>query len=166
MSGALASFVESELLPDFFLFLRGSRLIMPHCDVPERVTVVTYDGRTIVVRPPNQVLCCFAHFKLTRVFKLNQGTIKGYDQTSNLILSDSFERIYSLDEPLAEEPLGLYIIRGDNMCVTSDFRKLCLNRFNGYRTECWWETWIQPKKPKWIIPQYEPTRLKRSISKL
>lgn len=46
-----------------------------------------------------------------------QGVVKGYDQTSNLILADAIERIYSLDEPVAEEPLGLYIIRGDNMCV-------------------------------------------------
>lgn len=46
--------------------------------------------------------------------------MKGYDQTSNLILADAVERIYSLDEPVEEAPLGLYIIRGDNMCELSE----------------------------------------------
>lgn len=40
----------------------------------------------------------------------------GFDQTTNVILSDAIERIYSMDEGVEEQPLGLYIVRGDNMC--------------------------------------------------
>lgn len=43
--------------------------------------------------------------------------LKGYDQTVNLVLEDSFERVYSLKEPVEAVELGLYIIRGDNMYV-------------------------------------------------
>ena len=44
-----------------------------------------------------------------------QGQLKGFDQTTNIILSDSTERVFSADEPVEEVPLGLYLIRGDNM---------------------------------------------------
>ena len=44
-----------------------------------------------------------------------QGDLKGFDQTTNVVLADSMERIYSTEEPVEESPLGLYVIRGDNM---------------------------------------------------
>ena len=46
-----------------------------------------------------------------------QGILQGFDQTTNVILSDAIERIYSLEEGVEEAPLGLYIVRGDNMLV-------------------------------------------------
>lgn len=55
------------------------------------VLVITQDGRTI------------------------QGKLEGFDQTTNVILSESVERVYSLDEAVEEVPLGLYIVRGDNI---------------------------------------------------
>ena len=55
------------------------------------VSIVTNDGRNIV------------------------GIFKGYDQTLNVILEQSHERIYSLHEGVVQNVLGLYIIRGDNM---------------------------------------------------
>lgn len=39
----------------------------------------------------------------------------GFDQTTNIILADSIERIFSVDEPVIEEPLGVEIVRGDNI---------------------------------------------------
>ena len=45
--------------------------------------------------------------------------MKGFDQTTNLILSGSIERVYSLDEGVEEVPLGLYIVRGDNIASRS-----------------------------------------------
>lgn len=39
----------------------------------------------------------------------------GFDQTTNVILSDSTERVYSMEEGVEEVPLGLYIVRGDNI---------------------------------------------------
>lgn len=44
-----------------------------------------------------------------------QGTLKGFDQTVNLILSGSHERVYSSGAGVEVVQLGLYIIRGDNM---------------------------------------------------
>ena len=46
-----------------------------------------------------------------------QGTLKGFDQTVNIILSGSHERVYSTTSGVEQVQLGLYIIRGDNMCV-------------------------------------------------
>lgn len=46
-----------------------------------------------------------------------QGTLKGFDQTINLILDDSHERVYSLTQGVEQVVLGLHIIRGDNMLV-------------------------------------------------
>ena len=42
----------------------------------------------------------------------------GYDQKSNVVLSDSKERVYSMDEGVEEIPLGLYLVKGDQMCVS------------------------------------------------
>lgn len=44
-----------------------------------------------------------------------QGMLAGYDQKSNVVLSDSKERVYSTDEPVEEIPLGLYLVKGDQM---------------------------------------------------
>jgi LSM domain-containing protein len=48
-----------------------------------------------------------------------QGVLAGYDQKSNVVLSDSKERVYSLDEGVEEVPLGLYLVKGDMMCVAT-----------------------------------------------
>lgn len=48
-------------------------------------------------------------------FSLQQGTLKGFDQSINLILEKSYERVYHLDRGVERTDLGLYIIRGDNM---------------------------------------------------
>ncbi|KAL7995348.1 putative sm-like protein Lsm8 [Plasmopara halstedii] len=59
----------------------------------ETISVITNDGRNII------------------------GVLKGYDQCVNLILDDSFERVFSLKEPVEAVELGLYIVRGDNISV-------------------------------------------------
>ena len=41
----------------------------------------------------------------------------GFDQKSNVVLSESKERVYSPDEGVEEIPLGLYLVKGDMMCV-------------------------------------------------
>lgn len=64
--------------------------------VDHQVLVVTQDGRVIV------------------------GQLKGFDQTTNIILSDSTERVFSADEPVEEVPLGLYLIRGDNISLVGE----------------------------------------------
>lgn len=57
------------------------------------VSVITADGRNIV------------------------GLLKGFDQTINLVLEDTHERVYSDDTGVEQIPLGLYIVRGDNVFV-------------------------------------------------
>jgi len=41
--------------------------------------------------------------------------LKGYDQTLNVILEGCHERVYSVGNGADDVPLGLYIVRGDNM---------------------------------------------------
>jgi small nuclear ribonucleoprotein (snRNP)-like protein len=46
---------------------------------------------------------------------LKQGKLKGFDQNVNVILVESQERVFSTTEGVEIVPLGLYIVRGDNM---------------------------------------------------
>ncbi len=64
--------------------------------VDKVVIILTNDGRSII------------------------GKLKGYDQTINVILEDSHERIYSTDCGVEQNPLGLYIIRGDTIAMISE----------------------------------------------
>ncbi len=60
------------------------------------VSVVTNDGRHIV------------------------GTLTGFDKVQNIILTSSFERIYSRDTATETVPLGLYVVRGDSLAVIGE----------------------------------------------
>ena len=64
--------------------------------VGHTVAVVTQDGRMIV------------------------GTLKGFDQTVNLILDESHERVFSSESGVQQVVLGLYIIRGDNIAIVGE----------------------------------------------
>ncbi|KAJ9473104.1 Sm-like protein LSM8 [Diplonema papillatum] len=57
------------------------------------VSIITNDGRHLV------------------------GTLKGFDQTINVILSESHERVYQTDEPVQQVVTGLSIIRGDDIAT-------------------------------------------------
>lgn len=61
--------------------------------VDQRVLVITQDGRVIV------------------------GTLRGSDAVGSIILAASVERIFSPDDGVEEVPLGLYILRGDAICL-------------------------------------------------
>ncbi|ETS60041.1 hypothetical protein PaG_06034 [Moesziomyces aphidis] len=45
------------------------------------------------------------------------GTLRGSDAVGSIILAASVERIFSPDEGVEEVPLGLYILRGDAICL-------------------------------------------------
>ncbi|CAH1392244.1 unnamed protein product [Nezara viridula] len=64
--------------------------------VNHTVSIVTTDGRNFV------------------------GTLKGFDQTINLILDDSHERVYSTTQGVEQVVLGLHIIRGDNVAIVGE----------------------------------------------
>jgi U6 snRNA-associated Sm-like protein LSm8 len=62
----------------------------------DTVSIITSDGRNFI------------------------GTLKGFDQTINIILDDSHERVYSLSQGVEQVVLGLYIIRGDNIAIIGE----------------------------------------------
>lgn len=59
--------------------------------VGKLVCVITLEGRTIV------------------------GTLKGQDAAGNVVLSEAHERIFSSDKGMEQDPLGLYLVRGDSV---------------------------------------------------
>jgi U6 snRNA-associated Sm-like protein LSm8 len=63
----------------------------------ETICVVTSDGRVIT------------------------GELVGNDQVQNLILNQAQERVYADDTPVETVELGLYVIRGDNVCMIGEF---------------------------------------------
>lgn len=72
-----------------------------------------------------------AQFQLSQSKRLTsvlQGTLRGYDQKSNVVLSESVERIYSADAGVDEAQLGLYLVKGDTMCVHIFLSGLCADR--------------------------------------
>lgn len=62
----------------------------------QTVSVITADGRILV------------------------GCLKGFDHATNVILDDCHERVYSMDQPVEIQRLGLYIIRGENIAVINE----------------------------------------------
>ncbi|XP_046400418.1 U6 snRNA-associated Sm-like protein LSm8 [Ischnura elegans] len=64
--------------------------------VNHTVSIITADGRNFV------------------------GTLKGFDQTINLILDESHERVYRTSEGVEQVVLGLHIIRGDNVAIVGE----------------------------------------------
>ncbi|KAF8317686.1 LSM-domain-containing protein [Clavulina sp. PMI_390] len=64
--------------------------------VDKLVLMILQDGRTIV------------------------GTLAGFDQKSNIVLSNSTERVYSLEEGVEEVPLGLYLVKGDTITLIAE----------------------------------------------
>ncbi|ODN97359.1 U6 snRNA-associated Sm-like protein LSm8 [Cryptococcus wingfieldii CBS 7118] len=48
------------------------------------------------------------------------GKLKGSDVYTNLILADSVEREYSVDQGVEMVPLGLYVIKGDNVALVAE----------------------------------------------
>ncbi|KPI44001.1 U6 snRNA-associated Sm-like protein LSm8 [Cyphellophora attinorum] len=64
--------------------------------INQKVLVITVDGRTLV------------------------GTLISCDQVTNIVLSDTIERIIRPaddDEPSMEQEHGLFLVRGDNITV-------------------------------------------------
>jgi len=93
-----------------FEFLR-SQCVISHQNIisslfhlSEEVLIITCDGRCIT------------------------GILAGFDQLQNLIIKNACERVYHLPPPdddslLEIVPLGLYLIRGDNVAIVSNVRE-------------------------------------------
>ncbi|XP_066144112.1 U6 snRNA-associated Sm-like protein LSm8 [Euwallacea fornicatus] len=74
--------------------------------VNHTVSIITSDGRNFI------------------------GTLKGYDQTINIILDESHERVYSTTTGVEQVMLGLHIIRGDNVAIIGQIDEEVDNRLN------------------------------------
>ncbi|KAF4583445.1 hypothetical protein EYR38_002196 [Pleurotus pulmonarius] len=48
------------------------------------------------------------------------GIMAGFDQKSNVVLSESKERVYSMEEGVEEIPLGLYLVKGDMIVLIGE----------------------------------------------
>ncbi len=79
-----------------YLHRSRSQRLSSYTDTLESITVVTCDGRLLA------------------------GILVGHDQVQNLILKDAQERIYSEEEDVEIVPLGLYMIRGDNVALVGE----------------------------------------------
>jgi len=64
--------------------------------VDHRVLLILQDGRTIV------------------------GVLAGFDQRADVVLADATERIYSTEEGVEEVPLGLYLVKGDQVMLIGE----------------------------------------------
>ncbi|XP_054976281.1 U6 snRNA-associated Sm-like protein LSm8 [Sorex araneus] len=64
--------------------------------------------------------------------KMIAGTLKGFDQTINLILHESRERVFSSSQGVEQVVLGLYTVRGDNVAVIGEINEetVCLGLGN------------------------------------
>ncbi|KAJ5950634.1 U6 snrna-associated sm-like protein [Penicillium vulpinum] len=73
--------------------------VLTNLDRTEKVLILTVDGRTLI------------------------GDLLSTDQTTNLVLANTVERIIRTpddDEPSTEIEHGLYLIRGDNVVVCGE----------------------------------------------
>lgn len=89
MSNVLEPLVNRKQ-DSFFLFLQNIIHILNSILIIDTVSVITADGRIIL------------------------GVLKGFDQTINLILDDSFERVFTMNG-VEQVKLGVFIIRGENV---------------------------------------------------
>eukprot|EP00929_Paragymnodinium_shiwhaense_P117615 TRINITY_DN8844_c0_g2_i2.p2 TRINITY_DN8844_c0_g2~~TRINITY_DN8844_c0_g2_i2.p2 ORF type:complete len:115 (-),score=23.13 TRINITY_DN8844_c0_g2_i2:92-385(-) len=64
--------------------------------IDQQISVVTNDGRLFV------------------------GLLRGFDQTSNVVMSDCQERVFDSDKGVEQVVLGLYVVRGDNIAVVGE----------------------------------------------
>ena len=73
-------------------------------DLDKRLMVILRDGRKYV------------------------GILRSFDQFSNIVLSDAVERII-VDRQFGDIPLGLYIVRGENVVLMARARRACTSLF-------------------------------------
>ena len=95
--GGLAPFIDGAFSP-FPTTSTPTATDHPHPRSPSAgvVTVITNDGRHLV------------------------GTMRGYDQATNIILEECTERVYSEGAGVETIVLGLYVVRGDNIALIGE----------------------------------------------
>lgn len=89
-------------------------------DFTEVVSIVTCDGRVIVVsrlRARTPLAPCLRSADSANPHTPTQGKLRGYDQVTNVVVQECHERVFSVDEGVKQEPMGLQVIRGNNMYI-------------------------------------------------
>ena len=56
--------------------------------------------------------------------------MKGFDQTINIVIDDCHERVFNAITGVEQVPLGLYIMRGDNVAVVGEIDEELDKRVN------------------------------------
>jgi hypothetical protein len=99
---AVESFVDRESIPAQGEILR------------ELWMLISRAGPGDPLRRPSH--CCMSMtFARATSETNNKGKLRGCDPRTNVILSDCVEREYSTDQGVEMIPLGLYMIKGDNV---------------------------------------------------
>lgn len=56
---------------------------------------------------------------ITTEGRIFTGNLVSFDQSLNVVLQECFEKVYDNSKPVQIENMGVYIIRGDNVCIIS-----------------------------------------------
>ncbi|OAF65983.1 TRAPP complex subunit 6A [Intoshia linei] len=80
--------------------------------VSKTVSIITADGRYLI------------------------GKLRGYDQLVNIILDETYERVFSSNSVMEKVALGLYLIRGDNIAVIGEIDEAVDRSINYENLRC------------------------------
>jgi len=51
------------------------------------------------------------------------GTFHGHDHVQNVILTNAHERVLVENNEIENEELGLYVLRGDSVCLIAEYKQ-------------------------------------------
>ncbi len=61
---------------------------------------------------------------ITNEGRVFTGMLKSFDQSMNVVLNNCYEKIYSLNQGVVFDKMGLYLIRGDNIAILAEVDEL------------------------------------------
>jgi U6 snRNA-associated Sm-like protein LSm8 len=60
---------------------------------------------------------------ITNEGRVFTGVLKSFDQTLNMVIKDCYEKVYSSNEGVVFNKMGLYMIRGDNVAIVAELNE-------------------------------------------
>ena len=76
-----------------------------------RASAAHASSSLVLLLPPRRLRCLTTS---------HQGLLKGFDQTTNVILHEAHERVFSVEDGVKLEALGLTVLRGDNIAIIGE----------------------------------------------
>jgi len=61
---------------------------------------------------------------ITNEGRVFTGVLKSFDQSINMVISECYEKVYSIEEGVNFIKMGVYMIRGDNVTMVSEVDEL------------------------------------------